>query len=123
MSTVWVRDGMKWLKGLLHDPALKDKWMWYPKRKYLHINGQVHQFVDEPLSGSDMWEQQDALRHDEFQVGLITWSDKSNLASFSNQTTWPFLARVANLPQELRNKSRSYAGNTLLGLLPKVRTI
>lgn len=65
MSTVWVRDGMKWLKGLLHDPALKDKWMWYPKRKYLHINGQVHQFVDEPLSGSDMWEQQDALRHDE----------------------------------------------------------
>jgi hypothetical protein len=48
------------------------------------------------------------------------YSDKSNAAKFSTAAIWLVLARVASLPKVLRNRNSAYAGNTMLGFLPKV---
>lgn len=128
---------MAWIRELLRDPALRDDWEWYPYQKFVFEDGKEIRCYDEPLSGEDAWEAQvlfdlhyatlkltscvqDRLQPDQFILELIAWSDKTNVARFTDHTVWPFIIRIANLPKELRNRNGSYSGNTLIALLPKV---
>ena len=54
--TVWVLDGMAWLRELARDKTLKDEWRWYAVKKFKCKGDDKERFIDEPLSGQEAWE-------------------------------------------------------------------
>jgi hypothetical protein len=54
-------------------------------------------------------------------VFLIIYADKTRLSSFGTAKGYPVVARIANLPTEIRN-SDGVGGGRLVGWLPIVRT-
>ncbi len=48
------------------------------------------------------------------------YADKTRLSSFGTQKGYPIMARVANLPGDIRNGS-GYGGTEIVGFLPIVR--
>ena len=52
-------------------------------------------------------------------LGLIIWTDKSQLSTFGTVKGYPVLARLSALPHHICNASRS-GGACLIGLLPAV---
>jgi hypothetical protein len=55
--TVWVKDGLAWMRELFRDPALKQQWTWFGHKKYLYMPGKPpERVIDEPLSGDAAWE-------------------------------------------------------------------
>lgn len=137
--TVWVKDGMEWMRSVIRDPTLVTEFTWHAYKKELVINGEVDQIYDDPLSGSAAWENevcltvflplpsnthrllQSKLTGDQVQLPLMIYSDKSNAARFSKtMDIYPALMRIANLPSHIRNRNSHHGGNTMIGLLPKV---
>lgn len=56
--TLHVRSLRDWVVGLVKDPSLAPFLQWHPMRKYREQGGQRQQFVDEPWSAEDWWEDQ-----------------------------------------------------------------
>lgn len=122
--TVWIKDGMAWMRELFRDHALKEQWTWFAHQKYLYMPGKPpERVIDEPLSGDAAWEIEGTLNPGtrQVQVPLILYSDKSDVARFASLSVWPVLVRLASLPKHLSNKNSAYAGNTMIGFLPKIK--
>ncbi|CAG8710144.1 17090_t:CDS:2 [Acaulospora colombiana] len=82
----------------------QEQWTWFGPQKYLCIPGKQPECVnDEPLSGDAAWE------------------IESDVAQFASLSVWPVLTRLASLPKHLSNKNSTYAGNTMIGFLPKIK--
>jgi hypothetical protein len=55
--TVWIKDGMEWLRDLVRDKSLSHEWEWHAHQKWIHSEGQQpRRIIDEPLSADDAWE-------------------------------------------------------------------
>ena len=52
-------------------------------------------------------------------LAFILYADKTRLSSFGTQKGYPIIARLANLPSEVRN-GNGYGGGIVVGLLPIV---
>ena len=50
------------------------------------------------------------------------YADKTRLSTFGSQKGYPIIARLANLPAEIRN-SEKYGNGQVVGFLPIVRSI
>lgn len=59
--TVWVKDGMEWLRELVRDPGLSDQWTWYAEKKEVVAAGVAEQYVDSPMSAQDAWDEEVSL--------------------------------------------------------------
>jgi hypothetical protein len=59
--TVWVKDGMEWVKGLARDPLLADYWKWHAVYKVKVVNGEEEWYMDEPLSAKEAFEYEVSL--------------------------------------------------------------
>jgi len=133
---VWVRDGMEMIRDLVRDPELAPYWQWYAERREIVVNGEVEQYIDNPMNAQDAWEEevsilfrsplnihhfQSHLEGDQVQILLIVYSDKSGVARFSKtMDIYPVVMRIANLPPNMTNINSGYAGNTLIGVLPHI---
>lgn len=51
--------------------------------------------------------------------GFILYADQTKLSSFGSQQGYPIVARIANLPLEIRN-GKGLGGGCVIGLLPIV---
>jgi hypothetical protein len=52
--------------------------------------------------------------------GFILYADKTKLSSFGTAKGYPIIARLANLPTEIRNSNDGIGGGRLVGWLPIV---
>ena len=49
----------------------------------------------------------------------VLYADKTRLSSFGTQKGYPIIARIANLPSDIRN-GEEYGGGQVVGFLPIV---
>lgn len=60
---IFVRSIRDWVSAIVKDPVLFPHFQWHPIRKY-HIFGEREvQYIDEPWSGQEWWEDQVCTRH------------------------------------------------------------
>ena len=60
-----------------------------------------------------------SLLEDAKMLCLKLYADKTQLSSFGTEKGYPFMARIANLPVNIRN-GKGYAGSRVVGWLPVV---
>jgi len=53
-------------------------------------------------------------------LAFILYADQTKLSSFGSQKGYPIVARIGNLPSEVRN-GKGLGGGRVVGLLPIVR--
>jgi hypothetical protein len=133
----WCRPLWEWVLDLVCNSLLAPYFEWDAQRLY-KFNGKVFvQFFDEPWTAKRFWEVQvcrfsskNLFVSQTFQntlpvgakpIGIILYADKTKLSSFGTQMGYPIVARLANLPTEIRN-GRGLGGGSVVGWLPIVCT-
>ncbi|KAG9041259.1 hypothetical protein FS837_012488 [Tulasnella sp. UAMH 9824] len=61
---VFIRSIRDWVSAVVKDPVLLPHFQWYPVKKYHIVGNREVQYVDEPWSGQDWWDDQDAIGDD-----------------------------------------------------------
>jgi len=133
----WCRPLWDWVIDLVCNPLLAPYFEWDAQKLY-KFNGKVFiQFFDEPWTAKRFWEVQvhrflsrnyfvsqtfqNTLPTGAKPIGIILYADKTKLSSFGTQMGYPIVARLANLPAEIRN-GRGIGGGSVVGWLPIVCT-
>lgn len=117
---VFLRSIRDWVSAVVKDPVLLPHFRWYPVRKYHIVGDQEVRYVDEPWSGQDWWEDQDAIGDDGVIVPIFLYSDKTTVSSFNGRTFHPVIARIGNLPAHIRNSRGEHGGGTLIAYIPQI---
>jgi len=113
----WCRPLWDWVLDLVCNPLLAPYFEWDAQKLY-KFNGNVFiQFFDEPWTAKRFWEVQNTLPVGAKPIGIILYADKTKLSSFGTQMGYPIVARLANLPAEIRN-GRGVGGGSIVGWLP-----
>ncbi|KAG1787900.1 hypothetical protein EV424DRAFT_1550918 [Suillus variegatus] len=76
-------------------------------------------FVDEPFTAQDFWNVQSQLPPGGKPLAFILYADKTRLSSFSTAKGYPVVARLANIPTDIRN-GRGIGSGYVVGWLPIV---
>ncbi|KIO23838.1 hypothetical protein M407DRAFT_26763 [Tulasnella calospora MUT 4182] len=118
---VFIRSVRDWDSAIVKDPVLLPYFQWYPVKKYHIIGNREVQYVDEPWSGQDWWEDQDAIGDDGIVVPIFLYSDKTTVSSFNGRTFHPVIARIGNLPAAIRNSRGEHGGGTLIAYVPQAK--
>ncbi|KAI0754076.1 hypothetical protein C8Q80DRAFT_1296322 [Daedaleopsis nitida] len=116
---VWSRNLWDWALNLIRDPILAKRMVWNATKQYKYINGVWERFIDEPHTANIWWDMETALPNDVYPVMFILYADKTKLSSFGSQKGYPVVARLANLPCDVRNGD-GYGGGQVVGFLPIV---
>ncbi|KAK0475391.1 hypothetical protein IW261DRAFT_1422226 [Armillaria novae-zelandiae] len=74
---------------------------------------------DEPWTGDLLWKVQSSLPPGRKPLAYILYADKTHLSSFGTAKGYPVMARIANLPDAIRN-GKGWGGGTVVGWLPIV---
>ncbi|KAG1771406.1 hypothetical protein EV702DRAFT_977341 [Suillus placidus] len=77
-------------------------------------------FVDEPFTAQDFWDIQSRLPPGGKPLAFILYADKTKLSSFGTAKGYPVVARIANLPTDIRN-GRGIGSGYVIGWLPIVK--
>ncbi|KAI0374197.1 hypothetical protein BV20DRAFT_1041702 [Pilatotrama ljubarskyi] len=111
----------EWALSLLRDPLLANKFAWDAVRHYKFDGPRQtwERFIDEPNTADAWWYIQSALPSFAAPLCFIVYADKTRLSSFGTQKGYPIMARLANLPAEIRNGT-GYGGGQVVGFLPVV---
>ncbi|KAH9888565.1 hypothetical protein C8Q73DRAFT_776637 [Cubamyces lactineus] len=117
--TMYCRPLFEWSLGLLKDPLLASKFVWHAQRLYKYNGRTWERFVDEPNTADGWWKVEDALPEDGSPLMYALYADKTRLSSFGTQKGYPIIARITNLPSDIRN-GEEYGGGQVVGFLPIV---
>ncbi|KAF9001680.1 hypothetical protein BDQ17DRAFT_1327079 [Cyathus striatus] len=94
----------------------------FPIQSYLDASPvgdkKIH-FWNEPWTGNKFWKLQSELLKESVPLCLLLWSDKGKVSEFGGHKSYPVIARILNLPSEIRN-SNGFAGACIIGWLPIV---
>ncbi|KAG2047497.1 hypothetical protein BDR06DRAFT_1013796 [Suillus hirtellus] len=117
---VYYRDLWEWATNLLHDPYLFPHFH-FDAQHLSKFNGQSFEhFVDEPFMAQNFWDAQSQLLPDAKPLAFILYADKMKLLSFGTAKGYPVVARLANLPTDIRN-GQGTGGGYVVGWLPVVK--
>ncbi|KAI0368253.1 hypothetical protein BV20DRAFT_1084963 [Pilatotrama ljubarskyi] len=117
--TFYFRPLFEWGLSLLRDPILAYKFAWDAVRLFKYDGQEWERFIDEPHTADGFWHIQSALPIGGSPLCYIVYADKTRLSSFGTQKGYPIMARIANLPAEIRNGT-GYGGGQVVGFLPVV---
>ncbi|KAH9901641.1 hypothetical protein C8Q73DRAFT_636091 [Cubamyces lactineus] len=117
--TMYCRSLFEWSLGLLKDPMLASKFIWHAQRLFKYNGTSWERFVDEPNTADGWWRAEDALPEDADPLMYVLYADKTRLSSFGTQKGYPIIARIANLPSDIRN-GEEFGGGQVVGFLPIV---
>ncbi|EKM77927.1 hypothetical protein AGABI1DRAFT_42300 [Agaricus bisporus var. burnettii JB137-S8] len=119
------RDPWEWALQIVKEPTLKNHIVWDPERNYRWTGEAWEHFYDEPWSGEAWWRAQGMLPShapsNSKLIGFILYADKSKLSSFGSAMGHPIIARLGNLPVEIRNTDGILGGGCIVGWLPIVK--
>ncbi|TFK83026.1 hypothetical protein K466DRAFT_666133 [Polyporus arcularius HHB13444] len=113
------RDAWDWAESLVTDPLLCRHFAWHSYKQYRGINGRWVQFIDEPYTAERLYKFESSLPSDGVPLPFVIYADKTRLSSFGTQQAYPIIARLANLPSDIRN-SNGHGGGQVIGFLPIV---
>ncbi|KAI0681797.1 hypothetical protein C8T65DRAFT_598069, partial [Cerioporus squamosus] len=116
---VHCRSLWQWALALIRDPTLAQHITWHAVKQYKYTDGTWNRFWDEPNTADYWWDIETSLPEDGHPVAFILYADKTRLSSFGTQKGYPIVARLANLPAEIRN-GEGYGGGQVVGFLPIV---
>ncbi|KIY63252.1 hypothetical protein CYLTODRAFT_382521 [Cylindrobasidium torrendii FP15055 ss-10] len=123
--TVYFRDMQSWCMDLLNEPSLKPYLEFDARKMFVSTDGrEFRQFWREPNTGELWWNIQDHIskkygNNNVKPVCLIIYTDKSRLSSFGTVQAYPIVARLANLPDHIRNNN-GLGGGRVVGFLPVI---
>ncbi|KAI8993803.1 hypothetical protein BD414DRAFT_456923 [Trametes punicea] len=107
----------EWALSLVRDPVLAPLFNWHARRFYKWDGAHWIRFVDEPYTADLWWNIESQLPPDGVPLCFTLYADKTRLSSFGTKKGYPIMARMANLPAEVRNSS-GFGGGQIVGLLP-----
>ncbi|KIK69151.1 hypothetical protein GYMLUDRAFT_152168 [Collybiopsis luxurians FD-317 M1] len=111
-----------WIEEQLMDRRVVSQMEWHARRLYRFEkeSGLWRHWIDEPWTAKRWWDIQDQLPDDGVPLCIIFYADKSKLSSFGTAKGYPVIARLANLPIEIRN-SVGLGGGRVVGWYPIVK--
>ncbi|KAG1879198.1 hypothetical protein F4604DRAFT_1579346 [Suillus subluteus] len=116
---VYYRDLWELATDLLQDPRLFPHFT-FDAQCLSKFDGQTFVcFVDEPFTAQDFWDVQSQLPPDAKPLAFILYADKTKLSSFGTVKGYPVVARLANLPTDIRN-GQGIGSGYIVGWLPIV---
>ncbi|KAJ6628855.1 hypothetical protein B0H10DRAFT_2260023 [Mycena sp. CBHHK59/15] len=118
----YVRPLWKWTLSLIRDPHLATCFVWDSEKAY-RFNGESYvRFYREPWTANAFWAAQSGLPDDPAAkpVCYAVYANKSKLSSFGTQKAYAVVARVANIPVDIRNTTR-FGGGQIVGHQPIVK--
>ncbi|KAK0470789.1 hypothetical protein EDD18DRAFT_1315381 [Armillaria luteobubalina] len=110
-----------WTLNLLSDPTLSSFFVW-DAVKIFQLDEKTNtrmRIFDEPWTGDLLWKIQSSLPPGGKPLAYILYADKTRLSSFGTAKGYPVMARIANLPDAIRN-GKGWGGGTVVGWLPIV---
>ncbi|KAG1839402.1 hypothetical protein DFJ58DRAFT_845711 [Suillus subalutaceus] len=100
---VHYRDLWEFATDLLGDPSLFPHFT-FDAQHLSKFDGEMFvRFVDEPFTVQDFWDIQSRLPPGGKPLAFILYADKMKLSSFGTAKGYPVVARIANLPTDIRN--------------------
>ncbi|KAF7424448.1 hypothetical protein PC9H_009755 [Pleurotus ostreatus] len=117
---MWYRPLWDWALSLVQDSSLVPYFEWNSQRLYKFNGTNFVRFVDEPLTGEQLWNMESDIPEDGTPFFFILYADKSKLSSFGTAKAYPVIARCANLCTSIRN-GRGIGGGTVVGWLPVIK--
>ncbi|KAI0371886.1 hypothetical protein BV20DRAFT_992080 [Pilatotrama ljubarskyi] len=117
--TMYCRPLFEWSLSLVKDPLLAPKFNWHARRLYKYDGTAWERFLDDPDTADAWWDLESMLPPDASPLVYTLYADKTRLSSFGSKKGYPIIARVTNLPVEIRNSS-GYGGGQVMGFLPIV---
>ncbi|KAF9235747.1 hypothetical protein BU15DRAFT_77676 [Melanogaster broomeanus] len=109
-----------WATGLLSDPHVGPHAVFDAEQLYKYNGHQFERFIDEPWTADAFWNAQSQLPPGGKPLAFILYSDKTKLSTFGTAKAYPVVARLANLPVNIRN-GNGRGGGRIVGWLPIVK--
>ncbi|KII83174.1 hypothetical protein PLICRDRAFT_58549 [Plicaturopsis crispa FD-325 SS-3] len=116
---MWSRDLFQWAVDQVQDPQLIPHFTFDAERLSKYNGNRFKRFVHEPWTANRFWEIQSVLPAGGKPLCFILYADKTKLSSFGTEKGYPVMARLANLPVEIRN-SEGIGGGRVVGWLPVI---
>ncbi|KAF8600798.1 hypothetical protein BDV93DRAFT_587670 [Ceratobasidium sp. AG-I] len=116
---VWVKPLREWLLELVGDESIQQNLQFDAQQKFRRKEGQWHRFVDEPWTTDEWARTQDSLPDDGLPLNIQLYADRAAISTFGSKKMYPVVARLTNLPREIRN-SKGVGGGRVVALLPVV---
>jgi len=114
----WCRSLWDWVLDLVENPSLARYFEWDAQKLYKYDGKKFFRFIHEPWTAARFWEVQSLLPSQEGKpIAIILYADKTKLSSFGTEMGYPIIARLGNLPAEIRN-GRGVGGGCVIGWLP-----
>ncbi|KAI0644335.1 hypothetical protein C8Q79DRAFT_913714 [Trametes meyenii] len=119
--TMFCRPLFDWSLSLVADPILAPKFTWHAQQlfKFNNETQAWERFVDEPYTADNWWKAESGLPDYASPLFYSVYADKTRLSSFGTQKGYPIIARILNLPADIRNGDE-YGGGQVVGFLPIV---
>jgi len=127
-----------WALDQLNHPRLISHFVWDAIKLYKFNGSHWIRFIHEPWTGNNWWTTQvglvifstssinlylqSCLPKDAKPLFFILYADKTRLSSFGTEKGYPVIARIANLPVDIRN-GEGIGGGQVVGWLPIVSEI
>ncbi|KAG1725030.1 hypothetical protein EDB19DRAFT_1644239 [Suillus lakei] len=110
----------EWATDLLRDPQLFPH-MVFDAQHFSKFDGKTFvNFVDEPYMAKAFWNVQSQLPEGAKPLAFILYADKTKLSLFGTTRGYPVIARLVNLPTNIRN-GQGMGGGYIVGWLPIVK--
>ncbi|KAG8689331.1 hypothetical protein FRC08_010999 [Ceratobasidium sp. 394] len=116
---VWIKPLNEWLLELVQHPELQPHLHFDSMQKFRWSDGRWVRFVDEPWSADDWAKAQSSLPEDGLPLNIHLYIDKTIASSSGTKKLYPVVARLANLPRDIRNGT-GVGGGQVVGLIPVV---
>ncbi|KAG1731038.1 hypothetical protein EDD22DRAFT_1014271, partial [Suillus occidentalis] len=117
---LYYRDLWEWAADLLRDPRLFPH-MVFDAQRFSKFDGKTFvRFIDEPFTAETFWNVQSQLPPGGKPLAFVLYADKTRLSSFGTARGYPVVARLANLPANIRN-GQGVGSGYVVGWLPIVK--
>ncbi|KAI0029063.1 hypothetical protein K488DRAFT_57253, partial [Vararia minispora EC-137] len=100
---VFSRDLWQWTLDILEYPSLARQMTWDAERISKFNGSEWIRVIHEPWTATLWWDIQSKLPAGGHLLCYLLYADKTKLSTFGTQKGYPVVARILNLPIELRN--------------------
>ncbi|KAG8715384.1 hypothetical protein FRC09_016653, partial [Ceratobasidium sp. 395] len=116
---VWILSLKDWLLELILNLELQPHLQFDAQRKFRRMDDQWVRFIDEPWTADDWVRIQKSLPNDGLPLNIELYADKALASSSGAKKIYPVVARLTNLPREIRN-GQGVGSGKVVALLPVV---
>ncbi|KAJ7508184.1 hypothetical protein B0H11DRAFT_1848468 [Mycena galericulata] len=118
----YTRPLWDWARSLVQDARLATCFVWDAEKAYKFNGDSYVRFYHEPWTADAFWAAQSVLPNNAAAkpVCFVLYADKSKLSSFGTQKAYAVVARLANIPNSIRNSTR-FGGGQVVGHQPIVK--